>query len=110
DPIWTGRSPVLSTTRRSRSASLRSALSTTVPSAGRRAPGPSVEVDMALLADRVVEGDELAPVGERGLDLDVVEHLGHPGHHLIPGEHLPAGAHQLGDGPSVASALEHPGG
>ena len=94
EPIWTGRSPVLTMTSSIRSDSLRSAFSTMVPSAVRMAPGP-VELPAAIglpLRDRLVDGDELAAVREGRLDLDVGEHLGDAVHHLFPGQHLPARA------------------
>ena len=56
--------------------------------------------------DRLVEGDELAAVGEGRLDLDVGEHLGDAVHHLVPGQHLAAADHQVGDpAPSRARSI-----
>src|SRR5262249_54985784 len=40
------------------------------------------------------------------LDLDVVDHLGDAGHHLVTGQDLRAGLHQLGDRATVARAFE----
>jgi hypothetical protein len=59
-----------------------------------------------LVLIRLVHGDELCPVRKRRLDLDVVDHLGMPVHHLRAGEHLRAGLHQIGDGAAVARALD----
>ena len=56
--------------------------------------------------DRVVDGDELGAVREGGLDLDVVQHLGHAVHDVVAAEHLATADHQLGDGAAVAGAFE----
>ena len=57
-------------------------------------------------ADRVVHGDQLGAVGKGRLDLDVVDHRGDAVHHLIGGDDMRARLHQLGDGASVARALD----
>ena len=57
----------------------RSALSSRVPAAQPDArPGPRCGAMVASSGDRVVEGDELAAVRERRLDLHLGEHLGDP--------------------------------
>ena len=66
--------------------------------AGDQTPRPS--------RDRVVDGDELGAVRERGLDLDVVEHLGDALHDVVAGENLAAADHQLGHRAAVAGTLE----
>ena len=47
--------------------------------------------------DRMVDGDELGAVGERALDLHLVDHLGDAVHHVGAAEQLAAEIHQLGD-------------
>ena len=56
--------------------------------------------------DRLVDGDELGAVGKGGLDLDVVDHLGDPFHHLVAADDMRAGLHQLGDRAAVAGAFD----
>src|SRR5262245_57318508 len=58
----------------------------------------------------VVYGDELRAVGERRLDLDLGNHLGHALHHLVASQYGRAEAHQVRDRASVASAFEDRGG
>src|SRR5207253_7772489 len=58
------------------------------------------------LANRVVNGDELGAVGERPLDLHLLEHLGHPFHHVVAAEDVEARRHQIRDAPAVANAFE----
>ena len=72
---------------------------------------PGIEVAVtrdARSGDRVVQGDELGAVGERRLDLDLVEHLGDALHHVVAREHVAAGLHQVGHTTTVASRFEHP--
>ena len=57
----------------------------------------------------MVEGDELATVGEGRLDLDVDEHRGDVGHDLVAGQHLATPLHQVRDRGALAGALDHPG-
>ena len=57
-------------------------------------------------ADRLMHGDELGAVGERRLDLDVVDHRRDAVHHLIGGDDMRARLHQLGDRAAVARALD----
>src|SRR5690625_2147080 len=52
--------------------------------------------------DRLRDGDQLGAVGKGRLDVDLLEHLGHPVQHVVAGEHLPPGVLQLGFGASVA--------
>ena len=59
-----------------------------------------------LRPDRLVDGDELGAVGEGGLDLHIVDHLGDAVHHLIAGDHVGTGLHQVGDAAPVARALD----
>src|ERR1700754_36311 len=93
-----GRSPVLATDS---VTVLRPALSSISPSLMKRSPG----IIASLLSDRFVDGDELGAVGERRLDLDVVDHFGNARHHLIASQHLRAGLHQVGHGAAVAGTL-----
>src|SRR6188768_3673692 len=58
-------------------------------------------------ADRLVHCDKLGAVGERGFDLDVVDHLGDAIHHLLAGKNLATVAHQFGDAPAVACAFHN---
>ena len=65
------------------------------------------DVEIAvLLGDGIVHGDELGAVGERALDLHLVDHLGDAGLHLRAAEELPTEVHQLGDRAPVAHELE----
>src|SRR6478609_10471632 len=107
-----GRSPVLTISSSIRSASVRSALSSMKPGAVRMAPGPDAEVEAISLplCDRLVDGDELAPVREGRLHLDVRQHLGHPVHHLVAGQHLASLDHPIRHATAVAGPLDHPGG
>src|SRR5215467_12474166 len=57
-------------------------------------------------ADRMMDGDELGPVGERALDLDLVEHLRHTLHHIAARKNGHAEGHQVGHAATVANALE----
>src|SRR5881296_2908198 len=54
----------------------------------------------------MVNGDELGPVGERPLDLDLFEHLGHPFHHVVTPQDVKTRRHEIGDAPAVADPLE----
>ena len=89
------------------------ALSSIVPGRIRIAPGASARRRPVIACrrpraflDRLVQGDELAAVGEGGLDLHVREHLGDAGHHLVAGQHLPALLHQVRHGaPSRARSI-----
>ena len=54
------------------------------------------------------ERDELGAVGERRLDLDLGEHLGHTFHHVVAAEHVTPGLHQVGHAATVARRFEHP--
>jgi hypothetical protein len=58
------------------------------------------------LANGLMNGDELDPVGKGGLDLDVVDHFGDAFHDLVARDHMGAGFHEIGDGASVARALD----
>ena len=60
------------------------ALSSIGPVAGTISPG----IIGALRRDRLVDGDELGAVGEGGLDLHLVDHLGDAVHHVVAGQHL----------------------
>src|ERR1700755_2921324 len=94
-----GRSPVLATVS---VTVLRPALSSISPSLMKRSPG----IIAALLSDRLMDGDEFCAVRKRRLDLDVVDHFGDAGHHLVAPQHLGAGLHQLGHGATVTRALD----
>src|SRR5215470_2440555 len=94
-----GRSPLLVTESVS---VLRPALSSISPSRMNSSPG----IIGPRLPDRLVHGDELGPVRKRGLDLDVVDHLGDAGHHLRPRQHVGARLHQLGHGLAVARPFD----
>ena len=56
--------------------------------------------------DRMVDGHELRPVGERALDLDLGDHLGDAVEHLVRAEQPAAEVHELGDRPAVTDELE----
>src|SRR5690606_18810204 len=58
-------------------------------------------------ADGFVDGHQLGAVGEGGFDLNVVDHLRNPLHHLVAGDDVCPGFHQLGHGAAVAGALDH---
>src|SRR6478736_2910376 len=93
-----------------RSSSRRLALRVMVPGTIRIAPGPLVAGDIgASSGDRLVEGDELAPVRERRLDLHLDEHVDNVGHHLVATEDGATRLHQLGDTSAVAGAFDDPG-
>jgi hypothetical protein len=65
------------------------------------------EREIALIErDRVMHGHELRPVGERPLDLHLVNHLGDAIHDLRAPEDSPPDIHQVGDTFSVANQLE----
>ena len=106
EPIWIGRSPVLTMTRVIRSPSGRSAFRVRVPGATRTLPG---RWHAAAGADGVVQRDELAPVRERGLDLNVVDHLGHAVHHLLGRKNGPPRLHELRNRRALPGPLDHPG-
>src|SRR5947209_2720031 len=72
------------------------------PAATRRS---MVRMGVFLSADRVVNGNELGPVGERGFDLDLGYHLGDAVLHLGAAQHPGAVLHQGGDAAAVARAL-----
>src|SRR5579884_846197 len=71
------------------------------PAAAMTSPG----ITRATSSDRRVHGDELGAVGEGGLDLDLVDHLGNPLHDLLAPQDRAAIAHQLGNRPAVARTL-----
>ena len=52
-----------------------------------------------------MDGDEFGAVGEGGLDLDLVDHLGDAFHDLVAREECGAEAHEIGDGTAVAGAF-----
>ena len=61
-----------------------------------------------LSTDRVVNGDELAAVGEGGFDLDIVHlFLGDTFHHFRAGKDMGARFHQSRDALAVAGALQN---
>ena len=51
-------------------------------------------IRVAASGNRVVERDELCAVGERRLDLDVVNHFRNAIHDLRAGQHVRAGFHE----------------
>ena len=53
-----------------------------------------------------MDGDELGAVGKSRLDLDVVDHLGDPLHHLVAADDMAASLHQIGDRAPIASTLD----
>ena len=59
-----------------------------------------------VAGDRIVHGHQLGAVRKRGLDLDVVDHLGHPVHDVVRAQHPAALVHELGDRLAVARALD----
>src|SRR5437870_2031324 len=103
EPIWIGRSPVLVTVR---STVRRPWFAMMSPSPSRYSPG----ITVGLLANRMVNGDELGAVGKGALDLHLLEHLRHSLHHAVAAEDVEARRHQVGDAPAVANPLENLGG
>src|SRR4051812_32196991 len=97
-----GRSAALSTVIRMTS---RPSLYTTGSSAKSISPG--IMASAPPSDDRLVHGDELGAVGERRLDLDVVDHLGDAVHDVVTGEQLAAGGHEFGDRAPVPGAFEN---
>src|SRR5256885_50403 len=104
---------------RSRSTRMNSSVSATVRSSVRRpwfammSPSPSrysPGITVGLLADRMMNGDELGAVGKGALDLHLLEHLRHSLHHVVAAEDVEAGRHQVGDAPAVANPLQNFGG
>ena len=83
--------------RRAASITGRPALISIGSSGPTISPGTIAVTGIARSGDRVVQRDELGAVGERRLDLDLVEHLGDALHHVVAGEHVAAGLHQVGD-------------
>jgi len=61
-------------------------------------------------ADRMMDRDELRAVGERSLDLDLVDHLGDAFHDVVTPQNRLARLHQLRDRTAVADTLEDVGG
>src|SRR5258705_9208487 len=59
---------------------------------------------------RVVNGNELSPVGERALDLDLFQHLRHALHHVVAIQDGDAEGHEVGDAAAVADAFQDLGG
>src|SRR5829696_801168 len=57
-------------------------------------------------SNRMVDGDELRAVRERGLYLHVVQHLRHTLHDVVAAEYLTTADHQLGHGAAVAGTFE----
>ncbi len=109
DPICTGRRRCSSIRRVSRSASVRSAFRAIVPGRTRTAPGASCGGAPPSVTG-VVQGDELAAVGERRLDLHVVQHLRDPGHDLVGAQDVPSGLHEVDDERALTGAFDDPGG
>src|SRR5262245_15655653 len=61
-------------------------------------------------SDGMVDGDELGPVREGALHLDLLDHLGHALHDVVAGEHGHPEGHQVGHRAPVPDALEELGG
>src|SRR4051812_9302282 len=99
EPTWTGRSPVFVT---SISRTSRPSLHRTGSSDSTYSPG----IMVVPSPDRVVDGDQLRAVRERGLDLDVRDHLGNPLHNVLPGQDRGAVAHQVRHGPPVPGPFD----
>ena len=59
--------------------------------------------------DRMVHGHQLGSVGERRLDLDLGDQLGHAFHDVVGGQQPRAGGHQVGDATAVARAFQDRG-
>src|SRR6476646_7717756 len=59
------------------------------------------------LANRVVNRDELRPVGKRRFHLHFGDHVGNTVHDLIPCQHSPAFCHEVRDRLSVPRSLQH---
>ena len=79
--------------------------------------GASFDLDAAKPAhtrtgstDRMMDRDELRAVGERSLDLDLVDHLGDAFHDVVTPQNRLARLHQLRDRTAVADTLEDVGG
>src|SRR5687767_3358005 len=54
----------------------------------------------------MVHGNELGPVGEGALDLDLVNHVRYPVSHVYRPEQLAPEIHELRDGTTVANEFE----
>ena len=119
EPIWIGRSAVLTKVSSPRCSGPRSALSSSSPGATLIAPGP---VDVASchvspLLRRIGPAHwigwcrvtSLRPSGKVASTWTSVIISAHSVHHLIAGQHLAAGAHQLLDPAAFAGPLDHPG-
>src|ERR1700741_5409108 len=59
------------------------------------------------LADRTVNGDKLASIGEGRFNLDVVNHFWNPIHNLRAREYLRSGLHEGGHALAVAGTLQN---
>src|SRR6185369_4719456 len=99
EPTWIGRSPVLVTTS---STVARPAFATMSPSPRTYSPG----ITGFSSADRTVDGDQLGPVGERALDLHLVDHLGDAFHDVVAAEDGQPGLHQIGHGAAISDAFQ----
>eukprot|EP01022_Parablepharisma_sp_SALTPOND_P030350 TRINITY_DN760_c2_g1_i1.p2 TRINITY_DN760_c2_g1~~TRINITY_DN760_c2_g1_i1.p2 ORF type:complete len:1290 (-),score=479.69 TRINITY_DN760_c2_g1_i1:1065-4934(-) len=103
DPTWIGRSPLLATVTVTVG---RPVLSSMSPGSTSISPG----IMTRSSRNRMVDGDQLAAVGEGGLHLDVGDHLRHALHDVGATQDGGAFGHQLGHGLAVARALHDGGG
>src|SRR2546423_1927492 len=92
-----GRSPVFATLNTTHS---RPALSVISPSSVSISPGI-----MHSLPDGLVNADELRTVRERGLHLDLPNHLRNSFHDLLTCQYVRAGLHEVSHGMSIPRAL-----
>ena len=60
--------------------------------------------------DWLVHSHQLGPVGKSCFHLDLGDHLRHTVHHFLATQDLFPSAHQLGDRPTIARALQQVGG
>src|SRR3954451_11561327 len=93
-----GRSPVLATS----STNVLRAGSSVMSSAAAGMISPGI---IARSHDRMMYGHELRAIGERGLHLDLGDHLGDAVHDLCARQQLRALAHELRDRFAIACAF-----
>src|ERR1051326_351505 len=104
-----GRSPALATetTRVSRPA-----LRTTSPSGVNTSPGfmyVRLRDSVGRSLDRIVDRDQLGPVGEGRLDLHFLDHFGDALHDVVDAEDRAAAIHELGDRQTIPCPFENSG-
>src|SRR5215468_9024693 len=105
DPTWIGRSPVFATVS---CAVRRPAFASMSPSSSKYSPG--IMRALRSSSNWVMNRHQLRSVGERALDLHLLQHLGNALHHVGTSQDRDAERHQVGHTAPVANALEHLGG